>query len=181
MQTALIIIGIIVAIIVIVLIIASMQKDEFTVKQDVTINAPVSNAYNYAKLLKNGERFNKWMMADPDMKKDLRGTDGTVGFIYAWESSKQQVGKGEEEITKLVESSRIEHVIRFEKPMKSVAKAVMEFNRVGENTTVVTWSFISNMNMMMKVMHLFFNFEKMLAKEMLESLVNLKNNIEHNG
>jgi uncharacterized protein YndB with AHSA1/START domain len=181
MNTALIIIGIIVALIVIVLIIASRQKDDFTVKRDITIRKPVSDVYNYAKLLKNGERFNKWMMADPDMKKDLRGVDGTVGFIYAWDSPKQQVGKGEEEIAKLVENSLIEHEIRFERPMKSVAKAVMELQRVDENTTVVTWSFINTMNLMMKVMHLFFNFEKLLAKDMVESLLNLKNNIEHNG
>ncbi|UPT67079.1 MAG: SRPBCC family protein [Sphingobacteriales bacterium JAD_PAG50586_3] len=181
MTTALIIIGVIVGIIVVILIIASMQKDEITITREITIKRRVSDVYNYAKLLKNGDKYNKWVMADPNMKKNFRGVDGTVGFVYAWDSQNKQAGKGEEEITKLVENSFIEHEIRFEKPMQSVAKVIMDIKRQDENTTVFTWSFTNKLNLMMKVMHLFFNFEKLLGADMQHSLLNLKNNIEHNG
>lgn len=181
MTTALIIIGVIVGIIVVILIIASMQKDEFTITREITIKRPASDVYNYAKLLKNGDKYNKWVMADPNMKKEFRGVDGTVGFVYAWDSENKQAGKGEEEITKLVEHTLIEHDIRFEKPIKSTAKVVMDIKRQDDSTTVFAWSFTNKMNMMMKVMHLFFNFEKLLGADMQHSLLSLKNNIEHNG
>lgn len=54
---------------------------------------------------------------DPNMKKDFRGTDGTVGFVYAWDGNKK-AGKGEQEIKKITEGERVDVEVRFEKPLK---------------------------------------------------------------
>ncbi len=40
-------------------------------------------------------------MTDPLMKKQFKGTDGTVGFLYAWDSQNNEVGKGEQEIERI--------------------------------------------------------------------------------
>jgi hypothetical protein len=34
-------------------------------------------------------------MMDPNAKMEYKGTDGTVGFISAWDSKIKYVGKGE--------------------------------------------------------------------------------------
>lgn len=39
-------------------------------------------------------------MTDPNMRKNFKGTDGTVGFCYAWDGNKK-AGKGEQEIIAL--------------------------------------------------------------------------------
>lgn len=36
-------------------------------------------------------------MLDPNMEKEFKGTDGTVGFIYGWNGNKEG-GEGEQEI-----------------------------------------------------------------------------------
>ena len=51
---------------------------------------------------------------DPDMKKTYRGTDGTVGFVSAWDSEKDDVGKGEQEIIKITDGERIDYELRFQ-------------------------------------------------------------------
>lgn len=180
MSTGLIILLIIVALIAVLLIAAAFQKDISVITESITINRPAADVYTYAKYLKNSERYNKWVMADPNMKREYRGTDGTIGFVYAWHSKKQS-SKGEEEITKLVENSRIEHVIRFEKPMANTAEVFMVLEPAEAGQTRFVWSFKNKLNYTMKVMHLFLRLEKMLAKDMRESLQNLKREIEHNG
>lgn len=177
MNIALIIVLIIVGIIALVLLIAAFRSNESTITRSITINKPAADIYNFIKLLKNSAQYNKWVMADPNMKRDYRGTDGMVGFVYAWDSQNKQVGKGEQEIIKLDEGKRVDYEIRFEKPMPGIAKAHISLTGSG-NQTHVTWQFNSRLNLMMKVMHMFINFDKLLGKDLHESLQNLKNILE---
>ena len=85
------------------LIVALFTKKEYGVVREVVINKPKSEVFEYVKLLKNQENFSVWVNKDPDMKKEYRGTDGTVGFISAWNSKIKDVGKGEQEIKKIVD------------------------------------------------------------------------------
>ena len=50
--------------------------------------------------------------------------------------------------------------------------------RVGDDTTTVKWSFDSRMSYPMNMMLLFINMDKMLGKDMEESLGNLKRVLE---
>ncbi|MDQ3683867.1 MAG: SRPBCC family protein, partial [Bacteroidota bacterium] len=100
----LIIIGILIAI---PLIIALFVKKEYTVERDITINKPKQEVFNYVKYLKNQDNYSKWVRTDPAMKKDFRGTDGTVGFVYAWDGNKK-AGKGEQEIKNIMEGERVD-------------------------------------------------------------------------
>ena len=68
----------------------------------------------------NQDNFNKWTMMDPNMKRSFRGTDGTVGFVYAWDGNKR-AGKGEQEITKITEGKRLDIEVRFERPFKAIS------------------------------------------------------------
>ena len=50
---------------------------------------------------------------EPDMKKTYQGTDGTVGFISTWESKKENVGAGEQEIVNMIDGERIDMKTSF--------------------------------------------------------------------
>ncbi len=47
-------------------------------------------------------------MTDPAMKKEFRGIDGNVGFVYGWDSENKRAGNGEQEITNITEGERMD-------------------------------------------------------------------------
>ena len=163
-------------IIALLLIIALFTKKEHYVKREIIINAPRQKVFDYLKLLKNQDQFNKHAMASPDRKREYKGTDGTVGFIYAWSGNKK-AGEGEKEIKSIIEGKRIETEIRFVKPMAATAYIVMETESLSDDQTKVSWS---NAGILKYPMNIFVPMmEKMLPKEMDSSLSTLKNIFEN--
>src|SRR5258707_3833503 len=119
------IILVVAGIIVLLLIIALFMKREHYVKREIIINAPRQKIFDYVKLLKNQDEFNKDAMVDSDRKREFKGTDGTVGYIYAWSGNKN-AGVGEKEIKNIIEGKRIETEIRFVKPVSAIAPRIMQ-------------------------------------------------------
>ena len=126
-------------IIVLLLIIALLMTKEHYVKREIVINAPRQKVFDFLKLLKNQDQFNKYAKADSDRDWQFKGTDGTVGFIIAWNGDKS-VGEGEKEIKNLVEGKRIETQIRFVRPMAATADVIMETESLPDGQTKVSWS-----------------------------------------
>ncbi|MDB5199948.1 MAG: polyketide cyclase, partial [Chitinophagaceae bacterium] len=123
----------IVILIVLLLVVALFVSKEYSVEREVTINKPKQEVFDYVKILKNQDQYNVWVMKDPNVKRDYNGTDGTVGFITTWESKKNDVGKGEQEIKNVTVNNKIESEVRFEKPMKGVANVFMSTDSVAPN------------------------------------------------
>jgi len=169
---------IIIVIIAIPFVLALFATNEYVIEREITIEKPKADVFNYIKLVKNQDYYSKWVMTDPGMKKTFTGIDGTVGFIYAWDSENKQAGKGEQEITDITAPDSIDTEVRFEKPFKGVSHLTMETNTISSNQTHVIWRFTGDKNYMMKMMHLLFNLEKVLGKDMQTSLVNLKTILE---
>src|SRR6187401_1805359 len=126
-------------IIALLLIIALFMKREHYVNREIIINAPRQKVFDYLKLLKNQDEFNKHAMAGPDRKRKFKGTDGTVGYIYAWSGNKN-AGVGEKEIKNIIQGKRIEMEIRFVKPMRATASIIMETESLPGDQTNVSWS-----------------------------------------
>ncbi len=165
---------IILIIIAIPLIAAASMKPEYIVEQEIIINKPRQEVFNYIKFLKNQANYNKWVMMDPESVKEYIGTDGTVGFTYKWDSANKQLGKGEQEIKGIREGERIDYELRFLKPFASTANSAMATTALSANETKVSWSFSGVRNYMMKLMHMLLNLKKMMEKELQTSLGNLK-------
>jgi uncharacterized protein YndB with AHSA1/START domain len=151
-------------------------KKEYTIKREIVINKPKKVVFDYIKFLKNQEQFSKWVMMDPNMKKDLKGTDGTVGFTYAWDSKNKQAGKGEQEIVKIVDGELLDVEVRFERPFKSTAKTPFRTVAVSDNQTKVIWGMDGNSNFPMNVMNPF--MDSLLGKDLEISLNTLKSILE---
>lgn len=161
--------------IVMLLIIALFMKREHCVKREIVINAPSQKVFDYLKLLKNQDNFNRHAVADADRKKEFKGTDGTVGYIYAWSGNKK-AGEGEKEIKNLIDGKRIETEIRFIKPMTTSAYIVMETEFLSDHQTKVSWSNAGKLKYPLNIMVPM--LEKMLPKDMDASLSTLKNILE---
>jgi len=175
MNTIITILLVVAGIIALLLLIALFMKKEHYVKREIIINAPRQKVFDYVKLLKNQDEFNKHAMAGPDRKREFKGTDGTVGYIYAWSGNKN-AGEGEKEIKNIIEGKRIETEIRFVKPMRATASIIMETVSLPDNQTKVSWSNAGVLkypvNIMVPMM------EKHVAKDMDISLSTLKNILE---
>lgn len=160
------------------LVAALFLKKDYGVEREVTIAKPKGEVFNYVKYLKNQDEFSKWASMDPDMKKTYTGTDGTVGFVSAWESENEDVGVGEQEIKKIVEGERIDYELRFKEPFESTSQAYLSTEAVGPNQTLVKWGFTGKMNYPMNLMLLFMDFEAMIGKDFETGLATLKGILE---
>ena len=175
MNIAITILLIIVGFIALLLIIALFLKKEHYVKREIVINAPSQKVFDFLKLLKNQDKFNKWAKTDTDRKWEYKGTDGTVGFIISWNGNKN-AGEGEKEIMNIVEGKRIETQIRFIRPMKTVADVTMETESLLENQTKVN---LINSGTLKYPMNIFIPLaEKNFPKDMDSSLLALKEILE---
>ena len=162
-------------IIVLVLIIALFAKKGYRTYREVIIHAPLQKTFDYIKHIKNQDNYNKWIMVDPSMKQEYKGTDGTVGFVYGWNGNKE-AGEGEQEIKAITEGKNIAMEIRFVRPFAGVAQAEMTTDLVSATETKVSWSTSSTMKYPLNIMLPM--IVKMLEKDMDISLATLKGILE---
>ncbi|MCW3085851.1 MAG: hypothetical protein JWP12_3217 [Bacteroidetes bacterium] len=175
MNTLITILLIVAGIIALLLIIALFMKREHYARREIIINAPRQKVFDYLKLLKNQDEFNEGAMAGSDRKREFKGTDGTVGYIYSWKGDKN-AGEGEKEIKNIVEGKRIETEIRFVKPMVTSACIILEMESLPDNQTKVYWSNAGILKFPINIMIPM--IEKSVAKGMGTSLLTLKSILE---
>jgi len=169
------IILVIAIIIAIPLIMAIFMKKEYAVEREITINKPQQEVFNYIKYLKNQDYYSYWVMMDPNMKKEFRGTDGTVGFVYGWDGN-DEAGKGEEEITEITEGVGINVEVRFKRPMEGIAYTPITTTAISPVQTKVTWKMTGVNTYPCNFMNFF--VDSMLGKDLEKSLGNLKRILE---
>lgn len=169
---------IVVAIVVLALVIALFIPKDMKAEREIVIDKPKQQVFDYIKLLANQNNYSKWATMDPNMKKEFKGTDGTPGFVSAWESSNGQVGKGEQTITTVVEGERMESDLHFIKPFESTATCFMSTEAMGDSQTKVKWGFQGRMNYPLNIMRLFMNPEKSVGDDFATGLSRLKTLLE---
>jgi hypothetical protein len=151
--------------------IAFFTRKNYYVKTSAVVNTTQQKVFDYIKMLKNQDSFNKWVMMDPEMKREYKGVDGTVGFIYGWNGNKK-AGEGELEIKAIEEGKSIDTEVRFVRPFPGLAHATMSTEALNNEQTKITWSNTSTLKYPMNIMIPM--IEKMLKKDMDESLAMLK-------
>ncbi|MFT3937008.1 MAG: SRPBCC family protein [Chitinophagaceae bacterium] len=168
------IIGIILGLIVLLMFIALFIKREYTVEREVDIAKPTVQVFDYIKYIKNQDQYSVWNQLDPNMQKTYTGADGTVGFMYAWDSQDKRAGKGEQQISSIKEGERVETALHFIRPFEGRSTAYMTTAATGGNSTKVKWGINGKMNYPMNIMLLVLNMEKMMGKDLSGGLNNLK-------
>ncbi len=157
-------------------IIALFVKKESVIEREIIISKPKVEVFDYVKYVKEQDKYNKWVMTDPNMKKTFTGIDGTIGFIYAWDSENKGAGKGEQEIKNIIDGEKVDLEIRFERPFKAVSTSTIQTQVASVNQTKVKWTFKSNSKYPINLMSAL--LESTLGKDLDKSLNNLKNILE---
>ncbi len=167
--------GIVLLVIILIPLVAALFiPKEYSLEKEIEVNQSSDSVFAYLVMLKNQEQFSVWEKMDPNMKKEYKGTDGTVGFISAWESKDNNVGSGEQEIKSIVPGERIDYTLRFLKPFKSVSDAWIITESKGVSATRVRWGFAGKMNYPFNVMRLFMDLEEAVGNDYETGLTNLK-------
>jgi hypothetical protein len=174
MNIVLWIVLVIVAIVVLLLVAGLFTKKDYVVSREIIVDKPKMYVFDYLRQLKNQNKFSVWAKMDPDMKTEFKGTDGTEGFVSAWDSINKNVGKGEQEILKIVDGERIDYEIRFIRPFKSTSWAHMITSTANKTQTLVHWEFSAKMKYPTNLMLLFMNMEKLIGNDLTKGLENLK-------
>jgi len=177
MHILVIILLVVVSLIALVLIVGLFSQKEYSVQREIIIHKPLDEVFSYLRLLKNQDNFNEWTMKDPNMKRAFKGTDGTVGFIYAWDGNKN-AGAGEQEILHITEGERLDIEIRFTRPFTVKSHTPFTTTAITADQTKVTWGIRSKMPYPMNVMLLLINTDKAFGKSLEKSLGMLKGILE---
>ena len=162
-----------VALIGLVLIIALFVKKDYHVFRTVEVEMAKDDVFEYVRMIKNQENFSVWQNMDPKVKQTYTGTDGMVGSIYAWDSKVEDVGVGEQEITKIDVGNRVDFELRFLKPMEMTGNSYFTTEEAGGKTKV-TWGFTGESPWPWNFFFLFINMDEELGPDLQKGLDNLK-------
>lgn len=166
------------AVIALPFVVALFVPSDYAIEREITINKPKQEVFEYIKYLKNQEKYSKWAMMDPGMKRTYEGIDGTVGFIAGWESKNKELGVGEQEIMKVIEGDSLVTELRFKEPFENKDKAYFATESVSPRQTKVKWGFKGAFPYPMNLMNLFIDFDKELGRDLEIGLQNMKQNLE---
>lgn len=155
-----------------VLALAAAKPDTFRVQRATDIKAPPEKIF---ALLDDFHRYQSWSpyeKLDPGMKRAYSGPRNGKGAVYAWDSS-GKAGAGRMEIADSSPPSKVRIQLDFTRPFE--ARNVVEFILLPQGqSTNVTWAMSGSTPFLAKVMHLFFNMDRMVGKDFEAGLANLK-------
>ena len=163
-------------IIVAILAFAAMKPNEFSMSRNLDMKATPKKIFTQLNDFKNWANWSPWDKMDPSMQRNYTGSASGTGAKYAWIGNKK-VGEGDMEITNSVPSTSVVLNLNFLKPFK--ATNVTEFTiKPNGATSNLNWEMRGNLNLMMKVMHIFMDMDKVVGKDFEAGLTNLKGIVE---
>ena len=154
-----------------VLVMAALKPDTFRISRSTTVNAPAAKIHPFVDDFKRWTLWSPWEHKDPAMRRTFSERTAGQGATYAWDGN-ADVGAGRMTILEST-PARIGVALEFLKPMTNQAKAVFTFVPQGE-ATVVTWSMEGQNPFLSKVMHVFFDFDKLVGADFERGLAALK-------
>jgi len=162
---------VIVLFIVTVLVLAANKPETFRVQRQVSIQAPPEKIFPLINDYKNWGAWSPWEKKDPAMKRSFSGPAAGKGSAYAWDS--KEVGAGDMLITESVPSSLVRIDLNFSKPFEAHNKVVFNIQPQTGGSTV-SWEMQGPAPLIARVMHVFFNVDKMVGKDFEDGLAAMK-------
>ncbi|RJF96541.1 polyketide cyclase [Noviherbaspirillum cavernae] len=162
----------IVGIVVIVLALAATRPDTFRVQRTTSIQATPEKIFPHINDLRRFSVWSPYDKKDPAMQRTYSGAASGKGAAYAWEGN-GEVGKGRMEIAESAAPAKVTIKLDFIKPFE--AHNMVDFTLIPQgDATEVTWSMQGPAPYLARIMHLFFDMDKMVGKDFEVGLADLK-------
>jgi uncharacterized protein YndB with AHSA1/START domain len=164
--------AVIAVVIVVVLAYAATRPDTFRVQRALDIKAPPEKIYSILVDFRRSTEWSPYEKKDPDMKRAFRGPATGKGAIYEWDGDKN-VGAGRIEIADVVAPNKV--VLKLDMTRPITVNNVVEY-RIEPNgdASRVTWAMHGPAPFLAKLMHVFFDVDKMVGRDFEEGLASLK-------
>lgn len=156
-----------------ILIVAALVGTAWKFERSVFIDAPVSKVWEYTHSLHGINQWNPWLDRDPNLKQEYKGTDGTVGASYSWDSPEKNVGAGHQTITGITPTSEMTSQVQFIRPFASLANAWIRIQPHGQQTKA-SWGIAGSTPYPMNIIKLTGIMEKNLDRDFMKGLGKLK-------
>jgi hypothetical protein len=172
-----IILIIVVVLIVVVLVFAATRPGTFKVERAATIKAPPERILALIDDFRRWTVWSPWERLDPALKRSYSGPTSGPGAVYAWQGN-SKVGQGRMEV--LASSPSATKIkLDFIKPFE--AHNIADFTLVPQgDSTTVSWAMHGPNSYLAKLMHLFFDMDKLVGGDFERGLANLKAAAEEN-
>jgi carbon monoxide dehydrogenase subunit G len=167
----------IIAIVVVVLlaallIYAATKPDTFRVQRSTSIKAPPEKIFALINDFHLWGAWSPWEKKDPAMKRTYSAAASGKGAVYAWEGNKD-VGQGRMEIAESSPPSKITIKLDFVKPFE--AHNIGEFTLEPQgDATNIRWAMQGHTPYFAKIIHVFFDMDRMVGKDFETGLANMK-------
>ena len=156
----------------VVLILAATKPDRFSVRREITVQAPAEKVFPLINDFHRWVAWSPWEHRDPALKRSYSGAESGKGAVYGWDGNKN-VGSGRMEILESTVPSKIVIQLDFLKPFE--AHNTAEFTMLPQgDVTNLTWTMHGPAVFMSKLMQVFMNIDKMVGKDFEAGLANLK-------
>jgi uncharacterized protein YndB with AHSA1/START domain len=162
-----------------VLAYAATRPDTFRVQRALDIKAPPQTIFAILTDLRRSIEWSPYERKDPDMKRTYSGPASGKGAVYEWDGDKN-VGAGRIEIADAAPSEKV--VLRLAMLRPFAVHNIVEYRLTPNGgATRVTWDMHGPAPYLAKVIHLFFDVDKMVGKDFEEGLASLKALAEKQG
>ena len=167
------IIAIIVAVVIAgALLFAATRPDSFQVQRTATIQAPPEKIFPLINDFNRWNAWSPWEKKDPGMKRTFGTVTAGKGAVYAWDGNKD-VGQGSMEITESAAPSRLAIRLSFVKPFEARNNVVFSLEP-RSTATQVTWTMHGPVPYISKIIHLFFDIDRMVGADFEAGLAGIK-------
>ena len=156
----------------VVLILAATKPDQFRIQRTAAIKAPPEKIFPLINDYKSWTAWSPYENKDPDMKRTYSPTTSGIGATYAWEGN-SNVGAGNMLITNAQAPSKIALDLNMTKPMTAHNKVEFTLVPAGDST-LVSWAMRGETPYFAKIIHVFFNMDKMVGGDFEAGLASLK-------
>lgn len=154
------------------LAVAAMRPHSFRVERSATIKARPDRIFPLINDLRSFNRWNPFEKKDPGLKGSYSGPARGKGAAYAFEGNRD-VGKGSIEIIESAASSKVSMALRMREPFEADNRVEFTLTPNGE-TTNVTWSLQGPVPYLARLVHLFFDMDRMIGRDFEAGLASLK-------
>ena len=149
-----------------------LTQGAFEVRRAANIKAPPDRIFALINDFHHWGAWSPWEKMDPAMKRIHSGASNGKGAVYEWEGN-NKVGKGRMEITEASPPFQVTIKLDFIKPFEG--HNIAEFTLAPDgDATNLTWAMRGPLPYIAKVMHIFFNMDRMVGKDFEAGLANLK-------
>lgn len=169
---SLIVAGLVAVAVFAVLVLAAGRPDSFRIERTVLINAGSEKIVPLIEDFRRWPAWSPWEKIDPDLKRRYGGAERGVGAVYEWHGN-ADVGKGRMEILGDSVPSKLVIKLDFFEPFE--AHNTAEFSMESEGAaTKLTWAMFGPSPYLARIMHMFWDMDRMVGDQFETGLASLK-------